>query len=180
LSLRLDAAQNRLHEDPEESIRLLRATKEQVQNALKDIRRLVYNLRPPALDELGLVPALRQEAETVSAASEVHVEVDVAEALPPLSAALEVATYRIVIEAVNNVIQHAEANRCRIRLRGGEDLSIKVWDDGKGIPADLRIGVGITSMRERTKELGGRFEISKAPQGGTVVHVRLPLLSEGE
>lgn len=180
LALRLDAAGNLLGEEEGESRELLNESKAQVQHALGDIRRLVHNLRPPALDELGLAAALRQEAESISAASPTQVAVEVADPLPPLSAALEVAAYRIVLEAVNNAVQHAEANRCRVQLRVGQGLTIQVWDDGKGIPAKLRIGVGITSMRERAEELGGRFEISKDPEGGTVVRARLPLPSAGE
>ncbi|MGH2522240.1 MAG: sensor histidine kinase, partial [Anaerolineales bacterium] len=97
--------------------------------------------------------------------------------LPPLSAAVEVAAYRIALEALTNVVRHAHARRCLVRLcvAEGKMLQVEVSDDGVGLPADLRAGVGLTSMRERAAELGGACVIERAPDRGTRVVARLPL-----
>jgi signal transduction histidine kinase len=179
LALRLDAARNLLATDPEKVKQLLQESKSQVQEALEDIRRLVHNLRPPALDQLGLVPALRQHAERMSAVQGIHVEVEASSDIPALPAAVEVAAYRIVLEAVNNAVHHGKARHCRIAVRVEDGLTIEVADDGEGLPAEMDPGVGITSMRERSMELGGRFQIASLPEGGTRVSVWLPT-GEGE
>ena len=95
----------------------------------------------------------------------------------PLPAAVEVAAYRIVIEAVNNALQHSKAPTCEVELRRSPDaLDIEVRDAGAGLPAANRLGVGIGSMRERAEELGGTFELTSAAGHGTRVLVRLPLV----
>jgi two-component system NarL family sensor kinase len=92
---------------------------------------------------------------------------------------VEVAAYRIVLEAVNNAVHHGKARHCRIAVRVEDGLTIEVADDGEGLPAEMDPGVGITSMRERSMELGGRFQIASLPEGGTRVSVWLPT-GEGE
>lgn len=179
LTLRLDAAQNLLGSDLDAVGQLLRESKGQVQGALADIRRLVYNLRPPALDELGLVPALQHHAERISGARGPQVEVQAPSDFPALPAAVEVAAYRITQEAVNNAVQHGKAHHCWIRLRLQSGLAIEIEDDGVGMPGDAQTGVGISSMRERAAELGGRFRIEGGPAGGTRVSVWLPLVDGG-
>jgi signal transduction histidine kinase len=146
----------------------------ELHTAIGDIRRLVHELRPPALDELGLAGALRALAAQCSAANELSVQVDAPE-VPPLPAAVEVAAYRIAQEALANVTRHAHARACRVRLalNGGLDLEIK--DDGIGLAAGHPAGVGLHSMRERAGELGGSFSVDTAPDGGARVVVHLPL-----
>ena len=156
--------------------------------ALADIRRLVYDLRPPALDELGLVGAIRQQAASLSsppragagiageaASPGLAVEVEAPAGLPVLPAAVEVAAYRIAVEALTNTARHADARRCSIRLATGRDLTIEVIDDGRGLPRDLEPGVGITSMRERASELGGSLVVEPIAAGGTRVWAQIPL-----
>ena len=134
----------------------------------------MHDLRPPALDDLGLVGALRQQAERISAAGP-RTTVDAAE-LGQLSAAVEVAAYRIVGEALTNVTRHASAANVRVRLSVDEShLAVEVADDGVGIPPDVQAGVGLVSLRERAAELGGRTEVSCPASGGTVVRAWLPL-----
>jgi signal transduction histidine kinase len=99
--------------------------------------------------------------------------------MPPLPAATEVAAYRIVQEAVNNASKHGKAKECWVRLSVDDGLSLEITDDGSGLPDDMRFGVGITSMRERTSELGGTFKIESIPGGGTRVHVWMPISEEG-
>jgi signal transduction histidine kinase len=102
------------------------------------------------------------------------------ENLPPLSAAIEAAAYRIIEEAFTNVVRHARANHCQIsmELAGRGDLLITITDDGRGLPDHYQAGVGMYSMRERAEELEGTFDIQTRPTGGTQVRVCLPLMKE--
>ncbi len=146
--------------------------------AVGDIRRLVYELRPPALDELGLLAALRERAAQYSATVDgqpLHITVDAPEHLPPLPAAVEVAAYRIVQEALMNVVRHARAHSCTVRLALSDGLHLEITDDGIGLPLTYRAGVGLRSMRERALELGGRCAIDRLDDGGTRVHAWLPV-----
>lgn len=177
LALKLDTARNLLVREPQAAETIMKDLKGQAQAAIADIRRLVYNLRPPALDELGLVSAIREQAATFSQAG-VQVSVEAPHAMPVLPAAIEVAAYRIVQEALTNVVRHAGATRCRVTLTLGSALEITVLDDGTGLPDDRRTGVGLSSMHERTAELGGSCIVERAGStGGTCVRARIPLSS---
>jgi signal transduction histidine kinase len=103
----------------------------------------------------------------------VQVEADEVSGLP---AAVEVAAYRIVSEALTNVGRHAAATACSVTLRVADgELAVQVRDDGDGIAEDVVAGVGLRSMRERVDELGGRYEVGCPPQGGTSVRAWLPM-----
>lgn len=159
---------------------MLASLKDQAREAALDVGRLVRGLRPPALDQLGLMGAVREAAGSLTSASGPEVAVQ-AEALPPLPAAVEVAAYRIAQEALTNVVRHAEAKTCRLRLRlalRAQALELEVEDDGLGLSEGLRTGVGLLSMRERAEELGGTLWVGEGPLGGTRVLARLPLPSE--
>jgi signal transduction histidine kinase len=104
-----------------------------------------------------------------------QIVVDAPDALPTLPAAIEVAIYRIVTEALTNVVRHAQAQTCHICLRLADMLELEVVDDGLGLPLEYQAGVGLLGMRERAAELGGSCTIASLPSGGTRVHVRLPL-----
>jgi signal transduction histidine kinase len=178
LALKLETLRNRLKEDPlAES--LLADLAKRTYEATADIRRLVYELRPPTLDELGLVSALREGAMQYSqqGANGVYITFDAPESLPPLPAAVEVAVYRIAQEALTNVVRHAEARTCSVHLRLDESaalLCLEVKDDGRGMPIERRAGVGLNSMRERAEELGGTLTVTSTPTGGTLLTARLP------
>ncbi len=170
----LESARLQVPRDPDEAQRSIAATSALVQDVVADVRRLVHDLRPPALDDLGLVGALRQQAERMSTDG-LAVAVDAGD-LGQLSAAVEVAAYRIAGEALTNVVRHASATRADARLRVADDeLLVEVTDDGVGIPPDVQAGVGLVSLRERAAELGGRTEVSCPATGGTVVRAWLPL-----
>lgn len=175
MMLKLDAAQNLIRRDPEGADRLLADLKDQTQDALADIRRLVYNLRPPALDELGLIEAIRQRVEVRVSGQDPRVVVKGPEAAPALPAAVEVAAYRIALEAVTNVTRHAGASRCEVRFEFNRTLTLEVIDNGRGIADDITPGVGLTSMRERASELGGSVKLEGRPDGGTRLVAQLPL-----
>jgi signal transduction histidine kinase len=171
--------------DPETTDTLLNQLEEEIELIIGDIRRVVYNLRPPALDELGLVGAIREyvarlgnEEQASNVALKVTVEAP--DSLPPLPAAVEVAAYRIVQEAVTNVIRHALAHSCYVRFQVQDALKIEVSDDGKGIEDADRTGVGLNSMFERAEELGGTLTINKVSPCGTQITACLPLAGEAK
>ncbi|MBO0792722.1 MAG: sensor histidine kinase, partial [Ktedonobacteraceae bacterium] len=156
---------------------LLNQLESEIELVIADIRRLVYNLRPPALDELGLSGAIREYADRLGGDTQaLKVTVETPASLPVLPAAVEVAAYRIVQEAVTNVIRHARAHMCRVRLLVDTTLHIEVQDDGTGFEETHSTGVGLLSMRERAEELGGSFTLKKNQPCGTVILAHLPLL----
>jgi two-component system sensor histidine kinase DegS len=148
------------------------------QASIRDIRRLIYDLRPVALDELGLVPALREHLARCEQEHGLVVQfaADEGERLP---AAVETALFRIVQEAVNNVLRHAQAEHVHVTLtRDAGHVKLCVTDDGQGFDAQLpRSGkhVGLWSMRERVEQLGGQFEVRSVPGQGTTVVTVVPL-----
>ncbi|MFD1246405.1 histidine kinase [Nocardioides ginsengisoli] len=169
----LEAARMTVDRDPAAARQQLETVSTQVQDVVADVRRLVHDLRPPALDDRGLVGALRQQAEHLAIPLDVSAPDDLR-----LPAAVEVAAYRIVGEALTNVARHADASQARLDLAvAGDALVVELADDGRGIPADRAAGVGLVSLRERAAELGGTTTISSPPDGGTVVRARLPLRS---
>jgi signal transduction histidine kinase len=193
-ALKLDAARKLVRRKPEDAEVLLSRLKEQTQDTVTEVRRLVYGLRPPALDDLGLVAAVRQQAEShgfvthegfsraagnvASGGAELAFSLEAPGGLPTLPAAVEVACYRIAQEAITNVARHAKARTCRIRLsldRGAGMLEVEIIDDGVGMPEDRVAGVGLSSMHERAEELGGTLAVEPKPEGGTRVLARLPL-----
>jgi len=139
--------------------------------AVADIRRVVHGLRPPVLDELGLVGAIRSASTGLPVS--VHVECD--EPLPDVSAAAEVAAYRITVEALTNTVRHAGATSATVRIHADQELILEVADDGRGLAVDHPIGVGLRSMRERAEELGGTLTVSNPSEGGLRVCAQLPV-----
>lgn len=175
LTLKLETARNKLSQDPTADA-LLSDLAERARVAVADVRRSVHALRPPALDELGLVPALRETAAQYSQ-NGLRVSVEAPENLPPLPAAVEVAAYHIAQEAMTNVVRHAGARNCAVRFGLDETsglLSLEVQDDGRGLDGERGSGVGLFSMRERAEELGGTCAVEPLSAGGTRVLARLP------
>ncbi|HEX6299946.1 MAG TPA: GAF domain-containing sensor histidine kinase [Acidimicrobiia bacterium] len=174
-TFQLDEILERVHSDPDRTVELVSSLKANNQQLIADVRRLVYELRPPTLDELGLAGALDAHIAQLEGSSELMVDVSTyPDPLPPVPAAVEVAAYHIVREAINNVTRHADATRCVAKLTaGGSELVVSVKDDGRGITGDDQPGVGVLSMRERTEELGGTFTLQQS--SGTEVVATLPL-----
>ena len=158
---------------PESAARgLLGEIDTEVKAGLGDIRRLVEALRPPALDELGLVGAVR--ARATSLAGEMIIDVSGPETTGPLPAAVETAAYRIVVEALTNVVRHSGAAECRVVIMiSSEMVEVSVRDNGRGLDGDRSPGVGLRSMQERAAEVGGTLSV-RSDRSGTVVSARLP------
>ena len=189
LAIQAGALRATIARDPDAAEEQAAELRTELKSAVGDIRRLVHGLRPPALDELGLIGALRERAARYETGGGIHpvdgehpgdaalaVTVITPQELPPLPAAIEVAVYRIVEEAVANVARHAAARTCQVRLEASDWLTLTVEDDGTGIGPDRGVGVGLLSMRERAEELGGHFAIERRKDGpGTRLTVRLPL-----
>jgi signal transduction histidine kinase len=191
LNLQAGEIQRLMRSDLETASERIGELRAGLRGAIGDIRRVVYGLRPPSLDELGLLEALRSriapyQGLPVDALSEwdgagslpVQICFDAPDQLPPLQAAVEVALYRIVEEGLANVIHHARAKHATIALAVDlQDIRVMIQDDGEGMPEEYRPGVGLRSMRERTAELGGRMTVRSAPGQGTQICVWLPLFS---
>jgi signal transduction histidine kinase len=194
--LKLAAVKQLSEKDPAAAIPLLEQVMAQNQSTVEEVRRLVYGLRPPALDELGLVAAIRDYVAGMAAKATLQIEItEPPGGLPPLSAAVEVAAYRIVLEALTNVIRHAQARHCAIQFFTPENgasaaLQIEIVDDGMGLPRDLHAGVGLRSMRERAEELGGGLTVESQhnitrvsailPLAGTVSFANFAIQTEKE
>lgn len=177
LTLRLDATRNLIDSDPQKATQMLADLKMQAQTTIQDVRALVYELRPPALDELGLVGALQSFIDG-QALPKPQICLEIPEPLPPLPAAVEVAAYRIAQAGLNNALHHAQASRVTVEIRlEREHLIVEICDDGVGISPDSPAGVGLASMRERAEELGGSFKIVSSP-GGVHLRARLPFVKE--
>jgi signal transduction histidine kinase len=142
------------------------------QQALWEMRLLVYELRPPALEEEGLVGALRHRLETVERRTGVAASLQV-DGVIDLPAPVEEGLYRIAQEALNNALKHAAASSVTVRIQAIDGrVELEVIDDGAGFDFDTvrdRGGVGLASMRERAEQLGGKFQVQSAPGFGTTV-----------
>jgi signal transduction histidine kinase len=179
LSQRLETAADYVNTNPQASVDLLKELKGQVKGTVAEIRRLVYALRPPVLDEFGLITAIREHVAQYTGPGGLQITFDVSDPMPPLPAAVEVAAYRIALEAFTNIINHARATTCQIRVKAeNNSLLLEVADNGEGMSTRTRAGVGLTSMRERAAELGGECTIENIPSGGARVRARLPIGKE--
>ena len=176
LTMTAEAARDLVSSDPQRAKDLLGDLTERAQAAVSDVRRLVYALRPPALDALGLLGALRAHADHHNEGG-VRVTVEASEHLPSLPAAVEVAAYRITLEAINNAERHAAARTCVVRVSlddTEEVLLVEIVDDGRGIGEERGAGIGLSSMRERAAELGGSCTVEALASGGTRIRAYLP------
>jgi signal transduction histidine kinase len=189
LHVQANAVRRILHGDPQTAETMLAEFQSEIREAIDDIRRVVYELRPPRLDELGLVGATQAYAAQCSLeASQQHdqapaqsgdqgllVRVEAPSDLPPLPAAVEVAAYNVAREALTNVVRHARAQTCLVSFQVADALILRIVDDGVGLPAENKSGVGLLSMRERVEELGGTFAIEPAAGGGARVIAQFPM-----
>lgn len=193
LALNAATARKYVEKNPSEAIAMLDNLSQVIRSSVQDIRALVNDLRPPALDELGLIGAIRVRMDelskpTILMAGETGVkplyfQMESPSSLPSLRAAVEVAVYRIVTESIVNVVKHANATVCRVRLEVEEarQLKVEITDNGIGVAHRPSLsgasggGIGLLSMRERAAEIGGECGIERLDEGGTRVWAVLPL-----
>ncbi|MGC4806016.1 histidine kinase [Micromonospora sp. DT233] len=172
MAMQVRAARKLAGADGERLERILDSLAEDLRACTGEVRQLVDQLRPPALDR-GLESALRAECQRFDGPT-LTVRLLLADPLHGLPAAVEVAAYRIVAEALANVARHARAETCEVAVRRERGLVVEVSDDGVGFAAPRPGGVGLDSMRERAAELGGECEIVGREPRGTLIRVRLP------
>ena len=174
LALQLDSLARRLgdNSDNAERVQMLR---DRLRDTVVEVRRVVDNLRPPALDDVGLVEAVRQQVAAYAVvgaggAATTGALVDVmSDALPQLPAAVEVAAYRIVTESVANAVRHGRPTHCGVTFSAADgSLTLRIVDDGTGIAPDATPGVGLASMRERAAEVGGTLNVESGSTGTTI------------
>jgi signal transduction histidine kinase len=175
IAFQADAARNLVRSNPDHAEQLLAALRSGAAEAIGDVRRLVYALRPPSLDELGLVGAIRRQVDRLDSGA-TSVTLAAPGPIPDLPAAVEVAAYRIVLEALTNATRHARARTIEVKVQASDEhLEVTVDDDGE-TTGDWQPGVGMVAMRERTAELGGSLQAGPSATGGRVV-ARLPILA---
>jgi signal transduction histidine kinase len=175
--LKLAAARQMIRTKPEKAESLVEEVIQQSQRTVVDVRRLVHGLRPPALDQLGLVEAVRDMARSNGDSLALTISTP-PDGLPRLPAAVEVNAYRIVLEALSNALRHAHARRCSVAFLTAQNmLVITVEDDGIGMPNEYRAGVGLRSMRARAQEIGGELHVDPVHPHGTCITARLPFTS---
>jgi signal transduction histidine kinase len=178
VALGLEAVQAALPQDTGTAAELTARMRTEVASAVEDVRRIIDELRPAALEDVGLAQALRERAASLAArsASGMVIDVSAAEPIPDLPEQVETAAFRIVEEAMTNVLRHARASRCEVRVEVDGALVVSVSDNGIGLPAQTRVGgIGLTSMRQRADDLGGCCTVSPAVPSGVIVQARLPL-----
>jgi signal transduction histidine kinase len=155
-----------------------------VSDTIKEVRTISHLLHPPLLDEMGLSSALRWFVDEFSKRSDVSTELDIPQGLTRMGRETETTVFRIVQEGLTNIHRHAAAQKARIAVElDASMLRLTISDNGQGMTSDRlrrasagQSGVGITGMRERVTQLGGRFKVSSGQQG-TTVSVELPVQS---
>ncbi len=175
--------------DPDKAKKQLRMLKSIMRSTLQDVRRIIYDLRPMSLDDLGLIPTLQRHVAAYQEESNTTVLFETKGFYKDLKPIISLTIFRLVQEAINNIKKHADAKNVKIDVEFLEkELILNISDDGKGFDIsviniknhDINSGFGLLSMRERVELLGGKFEISSAIGKGTVLNITVPLISKEE
>lgn len=173
--LKIGTAKAHIHQNPDRADELLTDVEHKLIGAVGEVRRLIHNLRPPVLDQLGLIKSIELFIEDYRQ-RDFEITLFTPAQMPRLSPVIEIATYRIIQEAVTNVVKHAQATHCTVQLELNDSLKICVSDNGIGIPTSYTQGVGMGSIQERAEELGGSVHILQPDNGtGTVIQATLPI-----
>ncbi|MGE5592529.1 MAG: sensor histidine kinase, partial [Betaproteobacteria bacterium] len=181
--LQLEIVERLISEDPSRALEEIRDLRKTIAECLREIRRIIFDLRPMMLDDLGLAPALRRYISDFSQRHGLHVEMNVLGKEARIDPIIELVLFRIVQEALHNARKHALASKVVVTLGYGVSaVGVSIEDDGKGFDlAAVSRGVaksekfGIAGMKERAKLLGGSLDIDTAPGRGTRVTVRIPI-----
>jgi two-component system sensor histidine kinase UhpB len=166
---------------PEGSRPELEAVQEIVQLGLEDIRRIARELRPEALDDLGLPSALAALTERFARQARLEIDLYLSPELPRLSREAELVIYRVAQEALTNVARHSGSQTAALRLeRSGHDrVTLTVSDDGRGLPATATAGGGVQGMAERASTVEAALSLSNGDGGGARIRLDVPVQEEG-
>lgn len=180
--LRMEFCEKLMDVDPEKVRNELKELKKVVKNNLQDVRKIIFDLRPMALDDLGVVPALKRYIEDFQDKNNINIQTDFRGRDVRFESALEVALFRLIQESLNNVVKHARASTVQVRVEiGGGVVKALVEDDGVGFILEKvlndRIGTkfGLISMRERVDMLGGSMIMETQPGQGTKILFTIPI-----
>ena len=175
------AAERAADGDPRDASEALRAVADGVRDSLDEVRRIARELRPEALDDLGLVNALIALCRRIDSQGGPRVTHELPPSLPPLPPDVELVVYRVTQESLTNALRHSGARSARVTLSAdGEEVNLRVADDGAGLPPDLPAGTaGIAGMRERALLVGGMLALVSRPGGGTEVRLTVPITEDG-
>jgi signal transduction histidine kinase len=176
VKMQVDSVRTLMRIDPDAADMLLEQVGAETENAVASVRRLVTDLRTPAIHSMGLLAALAEQSRRFQQASagRLQIKIEAPARLPALPERVELAAFRIASEALTNIAKHAQARSCVMRVRVDGDLRLDIVDDGIGIPGRSRAGIGLASMRGRAQDLGGECTIARCGTRGTHVAVRLP------
>lgn len=182
VALRMEFCEKLMDADPEKVRNELRELKKIVKNNLQDVRKIIFDLRPMALDDLGVIPALKRYIEDFQDKNNIDIQTDFRGREIRFEPALEVALFRLIQEALNNVVKHARASRAQVRVEiGGGVVKASVEDDGVGFIMEKALNdrtgtkFGLISMRERVDMLGGSMIIETKPGQGTKILYTIPM-----
>jgi signal transduction histidine kinase len=178
LKLDLSWLVNRLKDGREITLDKVEAMRGALNTCIATVRRMASEMRPIALDDLGFTAALQSLCHDLSERSAMPIHLDLDSRLDISNRDMGIALYRIVQEALTNVMRHAAAHQVWVTLRrDGDQAELSVQDDGVGLKTDQpRNGIGLVSMRERVLAIGGEFHIHNRSAGGTEVQIRWPLV----
>ncbi|MEP6642358.1 MAG: sensor histidine kinase [Gaiellales bacterium] len=152
---------------------------ELARESLDELRRISYELRPAALDDLGLPSALAALCGAVGRRAGIDVAHDVDRGLPPLQPEVELAVYRITQEALTNAVRHSGCSHVYVSVASAPDaVVLRVVDDGRGLDGGPRMGGGIRGMRERALTIGGQFVLGSGNPGGVEIGLNVPVVTE--
>lgn len=187
--LKAEICERMIDVDLEKARQELQSLKKIVRDSLQDVRKIIYNLRPMSLDDLGLVPTLQRYIMTFQEDTGISVSFKTKGTCEDIKPLISLTVFRIVQESVNNIRKHAEANSVIINMEFLErELRLYIFDDGKGFDTeklkvqsdDISSGFGLFSMRERIDLLGGEMKISSEPGKGTRLNIIIPFVQEEE
>jgi two-component system sensor histidine kinase DegS len=175
--LKSELCEKLITKDIEQAKIELKNLKNIVQQSLKEVRKIIYDLRPSALDDLGLIPALSRYIKNFSEETGIFVDFSVLSDYKRLSPEIEITCFRVVQEALTNIKKHSKAKNASVKFEFGmRFISIIIKDDGIGFDKEnIGQGYGLMGMRERIEILNGKFEISSFKNNGTQIYISIPV-----